>query len=125
MNSCRFGHSLLQSFLKLHGTMITHFLEQLVAGRDLDNRRDVSPLTNRYVLQSQFHAEQFVGLFLEPEPVVFMAILPFDKFDDQVNFLAFADCCNTEQVFDIDNPQTTDFHVIMQEIIALAKQDCR
>ena len=105
--------------------MITHFLEQLVTGRNLDNRRDVSPLANRYGLQGQFHTEQFVGLFLEPEPVVFVAILPFDELDNQINFLALADCCDTEQVFDVDNPQAAYFHVIVQQVIALTKQNRR
>jgi hypothetical protein len=125
VEQCGLGHPLLKAILKFPGTVVTHLLEELVARRNLDDGGNIAPGADGNTEKGNSDAQNGIALFVDAEAIVLAPFLPFDQLDDQIDLLPFPDRSDAKEMFNIDDPEAADLHMITQKIRAFAEEDSR
>src|SRR5690606_38601392 len=80
----------VEAILELAGRVVAHELEELVAGRHLDDGRHVAPRPDRDAQVRQLLAQHREHLVLDAEPVVLGVLVPVAELDDELDLLDVA-----------------------------------
>ena len=81
------GDLLVDAARELLGRVVALRLQELVAGRDLDQQREVAARGDGQAQERQLAVEDRVGLAVEPEPVVLLGGIPPLELDDELDRL--------------------------------------
>src|SRR4051812_29353287 len=98
--------------------MVPLKLEQMVPGRHLDERGQVPAGSDRDDRQRDLDTDDVEELLFDAEPVVFLLRVPLDQLDHQLDLLALADGRDAEQVLDVDDAETANLHVMLDDRVA-------
>ena len=92
--------------------------QQLIAGRHLDEDREVAPGRHRHVDERHLHAEQLVDVLVEPEAVVLARRIPALELDDELHALRRPRRRDAEQIADVDHAEAAHLHVVARQLRA-------
>src|SRR5687767_5141397 len=91
-------------------------LEELIARRDLDDRRDVAARRNGNAQERKLDAEDVEALLVETETVVCARGIPGCELDHELEDLFVANRGDAEEILDVDDAETADLHVVLDEL---------
>ena len=92
--------------------MMTLRFEQLIARRHFDQRRQIAAVAHRHAQLGNLMANGFIEMIVNAEAIVLFAVDPFDELDDEFDLLGIAHRRHTEQIFDVDDAEAANFHVM-------------
>ena len=109
------GDGAIQTVLKFQGRVVALQLEQVVAGRDLDQDRHAAPGSHRQHQHGNLDIQHREAPVLKPQPLVFHGCVPLHQLNHQLDLLLLAHRRHTEEVLDVDDPQAPDLHVVLDD----------
>lgn len=95
--------------MKLPSRMVSHPFQEKVPSSDLDDRGQVSAISHRNSEIGDFHLENRIGFIIDPQPLVFLAGVPLEELDDEIDdfFSLMADIPNRSLILIIPSPRTS------------------
>src|SRR5687767_4118511 len=97
--------------------------QQLIPRRDLHEDREISPWRNWHANQRKGQVEDVKMLFVQPEPVVIAARLPTLELHHEFDALRCARRGDAEQILNVDDPESTNLHVMARQLGTGANQN--
>ena len=115
-------HLAKEPFLKLKGRIVTHPLEEVIPGSHLDDRRKITARGHRDFQHGKFHPQEGILFLLQSHTVILHLGIPFHQLDDQFNPFPFPNGFDPEELTDIDDAQSPDFHMVLDHIEPASEQ---
>ena len=108
---------------QLAGRVDAAHAQQLIARGDLDENRQIAAGRNRHLDQRHLQPDQVVGGVVEPEAVVFAALIPALELHDELDPFRRSRRGHAKQIADVDQPEPAYFHVVARNLRARADDD--
>src|SRR2546428_8553886 len=95
----------------------------MIARGDLDEEREIAPGGNWQPDVRLRNAEELVGFASDAQPVVFGSLGPFFEFDHEIDRLDITRGGDAEEIFDVDDADSAQLHVMAQQIVRVSEED--
>src|SRR5215203_1013592 len=96
--------------------------KKMDANGGFDQRRKISARCDRQNEFRNFQTEDFFFHHRDSEPVDFFEFAPFFQLDTDFNLASLADCRNAEQLADVDNSESMNFQIVLNQLGRFAFQ---
>src|SRR5262245_40238354 len=112
----------VQTILEFLSGKMPLLFEQVVSSRHFENGGDVSTRPYGDLQERDLDIEDDEFLFVDAEAVIFFMGIPFHKLHNDLNDLVVPSGGDPEEIFDVDDSQPADLHVMLDDTRSHASQ---
>src|SRR5207244_618916 len=116
---------LVQAVLEFQGGVMALQFEQHVTCGDLYDRRHVAARAYRHAQHRDLDVEDGVRELFDAQPVILFAFAPVHEHDHELDLLRDAYGGDAEKIFDVDDAEAADLHVVAYDLASRAKDRVR
>src|SRR5664279_5486200 len=105
--------------------MIAHTLEEKVSCCNLDDRSQVAARSYGYDDMRNINSQNRCRMIVHSQAVILLIRVPSGEFQHDIDNLLFSDGRNAVKILDIDDPQASNLHQVLNGLHGLTNQSSR